>query len=195
MDIPLQLMLLTIPSLVYIIVQQRRGQSWIESIRRIGWKGSPPVLYLWSLGLTFILTTLGWIAFRSIPAEILSHPNVAVSEYIDLAPTLTTFLIILFREAFQVALGEEIFFRGFLGGWLFRHFGFMVGNALQSIIFLLPHLFLLLASTSLWPILPVQFLAGWLYGWLRYRSDSILPGWLSHSLVNTLGAFFAIGTF
>ena len=91
-----------------------------------------------------------------------------------------------------MALGEEIFFRGLLGGWLIRRFGFRNGNLIQALIFLLPHFLLLLVGLDLWPILAVQFVAGWLLGWLRFRSESILPGWLAHSLINALGAFAAL---
>jgi membrane protease YdiL (CAAX protease family) len=94
----------------------------------------------------------------------------------------------LLREAFYVALGEEVFFRGMLGGWLVRRFGFMKGNTMQALVFLLPHLLLLLVSLSFWVVVVAQFLAGWAVGWLRSRSDSIFPGWLAHSLMNALGA-------
>jgi membrane protease YdiL (CAAX protease family) len=43
-------------------------------------------------------------------------------------------------------------------------------------------------SVWLWPILIPQFVAGWFQGWLRFRSDSILPSWFCHSLSNTLSA-------
>jgi len=99
----------------------------------------------------------------------------------------------LLREAFYVALGEEIFFRGLLGGWLEQRFGFMKGNTIQDLIFLLPHLLLLLVSLSLWVVVVVQFLAGWVLGWLRSRSGSILPGWLAHSLMNAFGALLTMG--
>jgi len=71
---------------------------------------------------------------------------------------------------------------------LFRRLGFARGNTVQALVFLLPHLLLLLVSRSLWPVIVVQLIAGWLLGLLRYRSNSILPGWLAHSLTNALGA-------
>jgi len=49
-------------------------------------------------------------------------------------------------------------------------------------------LFLLTVSTNLWPLLPAQFFAEWLYGWLLFESDSVLPGWIAHSLANAVGA-------
>ncbi|MFC1804111.1 lysostaphin resistance A-like protein, partial [Thermoproteota archaeon] len=91
-------------------------------------------------------------------------------------------------EAFYVALGEEIFFRGLLGGWLERRYGFRIGNIVQAVMFLLPHLLLLMVSTSFWLVIVVQFLAGWVMGLLRSRSGSILPGWLAHSFMNAVGA-------
>jgi membrane protease YdiL (CAAX protease family) len=98
----------------------------------------------------------------------------------------------MLREAFYVALGEEMFFRGLLGGWLMRKLGFALGNLVQAAIFLLPHLLLLQLGTAIWPVFIVQFVAGWLQGWLRYRSASILPGWLVHTLSNTSSAFSAM---
>jgi membrane protease YdiL (CAAX protease family) len=82
------------------------------------------------------------------------------------------------------ALGEEILFRGLIGGVLFRRFGFVRGNLIQAAVFLVPHLLLLVVDASLWPILPVQFLAGFLLGWLRYKSGSVVPGALTHALAN-----------
>ena len=96
------------------------------------------------------------------------------------------------REAVYVALGEEVFFRGFLGGWLVRRFGFAIGNTVQALVFVLPHLLLLSVSLSLWLVVLVQLLTGWLLGWVRHRVESIWPGWLAHSPANALGALAAM---
>jgi len=45
-----------------------------------------------------------------------------------------------------------------------------------------------MVSLKLWPILIAQFIGGWLFGWLFYKSESILPSWLAHSLSNAFGA-------
>ncbi len=139
--------------------------------------------------MVMIIGLLAWLAMRIIPPELFQSEHVNVSSYTGTPKTMAGFLIIFLHEAFYVALGEEIFFRGWLGGWLNRRLGFVPGNTVQSFLFLLPHLMLLTISLQFWPILIPQFVAGWLQGWLRYKSDSILPSWLSHTLSNTLSAF------
>ena len=87
-----------------------------------------------------------------------------------------------------MALGEEICLRGFVGGLLMRWFVFWGGNTIQALLFLALQ-GLLLVSLRLIGLVVVQFLAGWLLGWLRFRSGSISLGWMPHSLPNALIAF------
>ena len=188
-EIPLQLILFSLPVLVYVFFLHRRGQTWAGAFRRVGFQTCPPVYYAWAVGILVLTGGLAVFVTRTVPAEVLQNPNVSVSQYRGLEFSVGTVFLVLFREAFYTALGEEIFFRGFLGGLLFRRFGFAVGNAMQALLFLLPHLLLLLVSLTLWRLVVVQLLSGWLLGWLRYRSKSILPGWIAHSFLNTLGAF------
>jgi membrane protease YdiL (CAAX protease family) len=105
MNVPLQLIVLSVPSLIYVAVRRRRGEKWGEAFGKVGWQGCPPIYFLWGLGIIVLGGGLGWLAYRLIPLDIL---------------------------------------------------------------------------------------AGWLLGWLRYRSDSILPGWLVHSLSNAFGALAAM---
>ena len=192
MDLPLQLVVLSIPSLIYVAVHRWRGEKWSGILGKIGWQGCRPTYFLWSLGVMVVAGGLGWLALQTVPAEALQGPNVNISAYAGWMLSLTSFLLAWLREAIYVALGEEIFFRGFLGGWLVRRLGFATGNTIQAVIFLLPHLLLLLISLDFWPVIVVQMVVGWLLGWLRYRSDSILPGWLAHSLINAFGALAAM---
>ena len=74
----------------------------------------------------------------SMPEEILRSPDVAVSQYEDLSLGTSSALLVLLRETFYVALGEEIFFRRLLGGVLFRRVGFAPGNVLRAALLLLP---------------------------------------------------------
>ena len=188
MEIPIQLILFAIPSLIYAAVQRRRNASWPEIFTKLGWKGSPARYFLWGAAIGVVLGGLAWLAFQLIPPEVFQNSNVNTARYAGWPLNATTVFLIFLREGIYTTLGEEVFFRGFLGGWLIRRFGFWVGNLLQTVIFLLPHLLLLLVSVQLWGLVVVQALSGWFLGWLRYRSDSILPGWLLHTLGNTAGA-------
>lgn len=189
MDIPLQLILFSIPSLALVLLRRRAGVAWRAAFALVGWQGSKPVYFAWALGTIVPLIGLAWLAQLFIPAELLQSEHVSLSAYAGMSPTLATLAFILLREAIYTALGEEIFFRGWLGGWLVRRLGFLVGNTIQAFAFLLPHLLLLTIGLGFWPILIPQFVAGWLFGWLCHRSGSILPGWFAHTLSNVLGAW------
>ncbi|NLE76526.1 MAG: CPBP family intramembrane metalloprotease [Chloroflexi bacterium] len=193
MGIPLQTILFCVPSLLAIAWQRRQGCSGAHARASVGWR-----LAAWPdlvLGLVLgaapgvFLLTLG----RGLFQGLADSPNIAQSYYAGWPLGLPSFLLAALREALYVALGEEALFRGLLGGWLVRRLGFAVGNTVQTLVFLLPHLLLLLVSVGLWPLLAAQFLAGWLCGWLRHRSGSILPGWVAHSLSNAFGALAFMG--
>lgn len=138
--------------------------------------------YGWALGILVVTALLGYLALQSIPSALLDEPGVTLGQVTTAAGAAGTVLR---------ALGEEVFFRGFVAGLLFRRWGFAVGNLAQSLLFLLPHLLLLLIDTALWPILPVQLVIGWLLGWLRHRSGSIAPPALVHSAGNLLASALA----
>lgn len=192
MEIPWQLLVFTAPSLIYLAVRKWRGEKWNQTFEKLGWRGCRPVYFVWSLGVLAILLGLAWLATRLTPPDVFQRPNIGASYYAGWTRGVSAFLLAWLREAIYVTLGEEIFFRGFLGGWLIRRFGFIVGNTVQTLAFLLPHLLLLLVGLDLWPFLIVTLVAGWLQGWLRHSSGSILPGWLSHSLANAFGALAAM---
>jgi len=188
MDFPLQPVLLSIPSLIFIIANRIRNQDWRSILLDIGWK-LPSINYLAiGLGMGLLAGLFSFFTPNMIPSEVLNQPSIAQSIYTKWSLSISTFFLVFLREAIYVALGEEVFFRGFLGGILFKKLGFKIGNIIQSIIFLLPHLLLLTVSLKLWPLLIAQFIAGWLFGWLYYKSESILPSWLGHSLCNAFGA-------
>ena len=188
MDLPLQPFLLSLPSLIYLVVQKIRKQEWAIIFTRLGWRLPDPKYLAAGLGLGIASGLISFLIPTLLPADVLDQPGIAQSVYSDWTLTIPAFLLAFLREAFYVALGEEVFFRGFVGRWLYRRFGFTIGNLIQSLIFLLPHLILLTVSLRLWPLLIAQLIGGWLFGWLCHQSESILPGWLAHALSNTFGA-------
>jgi uncharacterized protein len=183
-----------LPSLITLVVLRIKRRPWEKISSILGWKLGSPVYYLWAL-LIFLLTALPVIlvALFVFP-DLYRHPSHEVSLYYYAHLGLSFFSILsaFVNEFFFTALGEEVFFRGLLGGWLMQRLGFWVGNTLQTLIFLLPHALVLLVDASLWPLLAFPLLLGWLVGWLRYKSDSILPGMLIHALGNTLSDVLAM---
>lgn len=124
-----------------------------------------------SLVLFPVLLGIGYLGIRLVSASSLTLPGVVLVQGVSGAVILR-------------ALGEEIFFRGFLGGLFLRRWGLWVGNTLQAAIFLVPHLVLLSFDVHLWPILPVQFLGGWILGAVRFRSGSIVECSVLHAALN-----------
>lgn len=74
---------------------------------------------------------------------MLTEQNVGVSRFVDQPLTATNILSALVYGLFETGLGEELFFRGLIGGWLGRRTRLWIANAIQTAIFTLPHLLLL----------------------------------------------------
>lgn len=178
------LLLFSLPSSLYIAIRSLRGTPLSESLAYIGWKLCHWKDVLRALAAFALLAAITFFVLRLIPNQVLTSSSPYLGKPLSARSVLTALLY----EALYVALGEEVFFRGFLASWLFRRIGFQFGNLVQATIFLLPHLLLLTISSQIWPVFIVQFIAGWLQGWLLCRSQSILPGWLVHTASNLASA-------
>ena len=186
---PAQLFLYAIPCAIYALVRRLRGATWSQIASCLGLqKSSGPVYYVWALVFFVVVGVLSVVTVYLFFPGYYDRPGGAASQYAGVELGIFTLSYAFVREGIYVALGEELFFRGLVGGWLMRHLGFWAGNALQSLVFLAPHLLVLSFGLELWPLLLAPLVSGWLYGWLLYRSGSILPGWLGHSLGIALAA-------
>lgn len=193
MELNLLAPLLLVPSLVYYAIQLVRRRPGRRAARELGW-----ALPTWrNLGeaalVLLVLAGMAAVAFRLIPPGALQGENTNTAAYTGWPRSLGSLVLIFLLELLNRALPEEVFFRGWLGGWLVRRLGFWVGNTLQALVFLLPHLMLLTITHALWPITLVQFTAGWLQGWLRWRSESVIPSTIVHTITNVLGALPVLG--
>lgn len=149
---------------------------------RAGVSWSSPSAYGWATFLLLPLVLTGWFAIVLVPPDVLELPGVSIAQLASIGAVVSVILR---------AVGEEVFFRGLLGGVLVRRLGFGWGNLVQSLIFLAPHLALLLVDARLWPLLPVQFAAGWLLGWLRFKTDSFVPAAAAHAIANLAAGLLA----
>lgn len=171
-----EFVLFCLPTIIYLVVQSRgKDRTLSAAMNRAGASWGAPPAYAWAMLLLLPLVLAGWLAIVLVPAEVLEMPGVSIAQLTSLSAAVG----IVLR-----AVGEEAFFRGLLGGVLIRRLGFGWGNLLQSLLFLVPHLALLLVDVRMWPIIPVQFAAGWLLGWLRHKTGTFVPGAAVHVLAN-----------
>lgn len=164
-----------LPTLVYVVVQTRRRGGVAVALSRAGISWGARADFGRAVLLLVPLVLTGWLAIVLVPAEVLDLPGVTIAQLTSVGAVIGVVLR---------AVGEEVFFRGLLGGVFMRRLGAGWGNLLQAAVFLVPHLVLLMVDVRLWPVLPVQFAAGWLLGWLRYKSDSFVPGAVVHVFAN-----------
>ncbi len=189
MEIPVMLIFFSIPSILYAAIRSLRRKPFAQTRRNVGWMLCKWSDILWAIGVFALITVISFAALKFVPTNLLSD----ASRYSGQPLNVRSVLAALGYEALYIALGEEVFFRGFLASWLMRRIGFRWGNLAQAAIFLLPHLLLINFGWKIWPIFIVQFCAGWLQGWLLYKSGSILPSWLVHTATNLASAISAMG--
>lgn len=175
----------------YYFYKKKKGFRRLEITNQMGlsFSGSGKY-YSLAIGIALISINIAWLllSFFPINPELLqqtSYKNHHIHNF-----TITAILLIFLKELFFTVLGEELFFRGLVGGYLFNKYSFKTANLLQTIIFLLPHTALLFISIGFYPILIVIAVSAFMLGWLRYKSSSIFPGVLSHTLVNTASIIY-----
>lgn len=167
----IEFLLFLCPSVLYILVRSKSlGVSRV--LAHVGWRWGSWQAAVLSLVLFPVLLGTGYLGIRLVSTASLTLPGVVLVHGVSGAAILR-------------AVGEEIFFRGFLGGLFLRRWGLWVGNTLQAALFLVPHLVLLSIDVHLWPILPVQFLGAWILGVVRYRSGSVIECSVLHAALNT----------
>nr|WP_277344477.1 CPBP family intramembrane glutamic endopeptidase [Corynebacterium striatum] len=90
------------------------------------------------------------------------------------------------------AVGEEIFFRGFLQGIITQRWNAGAGITVQGLLFGLIHLPLAMLDISLIPLFVLQIATGFALGWLREKSASLWPGAAVHATINVLTAVLLV---
>lgn len=171
-----EFVLFCLPTIIYLVVQSRgKGLTPAEATFRAGISWGAPSAYGWALLLLFPLMLASWLAIAVVPPASLEMPGVSVAQLTSLGAVIR----VVFR-----AVGEEVLFRGLIGGSLMKRLGFGWGNLLQALLFLIPHLSLMLIDIRFWPVIPVQLAVGWLLGWLRHKTGTFVPGAAIHALAN-----------
>lgn len=142
------------------------------SFNRSSWSEVPIRTLLLSIPLL-----VGASTASNILVELLHLPNPSQDLFIALSRTVSGFLSI----AVMAPLIEEFLFRGAIEGHLLRQ-----GQSPRKAILLSALIFGLI---HLNPVqIPFAFCLGLVFGWLYYRTGSVVPGILGHFLNNSFAA-------
>ena len=102
-----------------------------------------------------------------------------------MSPEGQAILMALLYGVVKTGLAEEVLFRGLIAGSLSRRLSLVWANVCQALIFLAPHVaIVVLAMPETWGILPVNFAGSLFVGWARIKSGSMVGPWLVHATVN-----------
>ncbi len=188
------LVFLFIPFLFYVFRKDRsRGFGHFIGMTRPGWKAmglaaATSIIFI-AAGVLMAMRDPEMLALLHAPKTVTGHLRaLGLNEH--------SIIILLIIALVKTSLAEEILFRGFIGKQLVRRMGFRRGNILQALIFGLVHLVLFWVVVEAGPgpctfIFVFSTFAGWLVGFIKekYAQGSILPGWLSHGLGNSISYY------
>lgn len=190
MYIPAQIIIYLVILLLFIYLKRRKNTSWNTIYRLIGITNTATRFYYYGLLVTILIAGISWGIFKIYPIDIqllkaTTFNNSGIKEV-----TYATIITIFFKELIFTSIGEEILFRGIVAGYFFQRFKFIKANLIQSLLFLAPHLPLVYLSMDFSPFIGIITSLGWLLGWLRFKSKSIFPGIIVHSLINTFSIVY-----
>ncbi len=144
--------------------------------RSLGWRRPGINLVAMGIGgivLAFVLSAL---------ASALHTPKIP-TPFDKLTSTPFEFVIFGVMAVAIAPLFEELFFRGFIQPLLSRTFGTIAGILLTAMLFGSLHLF---EYAYAWQYAVFISLAGAVFGWLRVRTNSIIPSTVMHGCFNAV---------
>ena len=137
---------------------------------------------LWIVG-----TTIVFLAVSVFILYTVRNIETATSEFLGLG--MKALPAVLVYAVLNTSFPEELLFRGFLLKRLSHKFGFLIGNAVQSLLFGLLHGAMSFMLTDIpRAILIIGFTGGiaWCMGYVNEQKadGSILPSWCIHAIAN-----------
>jgi membrane protease YdiL (CAAX protease family) len=161
--------------------------SWVpkslQAARRLRFRLTrlSPVVWKWSLIAALLFVVIVQAGFF-ITFRIFEFPGARfTSDYkmLDSMPVVNAWALIVMSSV-VAGICEETGFRGYMQLPLERKFGPSAGIIITSVMFTLIHL----SHSWAAPILPHIFFASVLLGILAFRSGSIIPGIMGHSILD-----------
>jgi membrane protease YdiL (CAAX protease family) len=180
------LLWLGLPAAIYAaVVRLRFGLAPSDIARRLGLAPADGRFYVHAL---FTALPFSVLVIKIAPLTS-GFQGSMIAPFVGATPTLYAAARVLVYGVVATGFSEELLFRGLIAGVLNRRLPFWKANLLQSVVFMLPHLLILLVAPQLWPLAIVAPLGiGLTAGWLRESSGSIVPAILLHAITNAVGA-------
>jgi membrane protease YdiL (CAAX protease family) len=191
----LQLALLGgVPFLGFLIYHRLRWKRTFREIAGLaGLQPGEPRYFFYSLA--FALVGIAGAVLWSPPLEPITRRGSMLRDFVGLGSGLSAITTALLYGVVRTGFTEELLFRGLIAGSLARRYPLVWANLAQALIFLLPHLGILLIAPEMWGLLPFVFAVMLILGWVRIRSGSILGSWLIHASGNvTMALVVAVRT-
>lgn len=165
-------------SLIFLFFKQRYGENLSPYL---GLHADAPFwrVFLQGLAATFLLLVIVWLL-----TFLLNLSHLKMQEPYTLLPRKELNFVILFA-ILKAPLLEELVFRGFLQSTFYRYCSPVWAIFLSSGLFTLFHTTYQASPTAQLYV----FCMGLLFGWFRYRTGSVYPGIIAHSINNILAAY------
>ena len=156
-----------------------KGRGLRKNLFRL--TGLSPAAWAWSLVAAGVFVVVVQSSFV-ITFRLLEFPSARfTADYktLDEMPIGIAWIIIVMSSV-VAGICEETGFRGYMQVPLEKRYGPAAGIIISSIVFMLIHL----SHSWAAPILPHIFFASVLLGILAYRSGSLIPGIVGHSILD-----------
>jgi membrane protease YdiL (CAAX protease family) len=153
-------------------------------------------------GLTFRMSAQAWQASVVVAGLLLLFVGLRTAAIkfagLGLSGNESVVLEFLLYQLTMPGLAEELSYRAVIQSGLnkglgrpWELWGAQVGWGwvITSLLFWAPHAFRVDSQMHLsfyWPTLTMQLVAGFIFGWLRERTGSVLPSMIAHNLVNVV---------
>jgi membrane protease YdiL (CAAX protease family) len=159
------------------------GAGNSAAVRRAGFRFTrlPPAVWKWGIAGALFFVVMVQASFV-ITFRIIEFPAAKFTadyKVLDSFPLWAAWLILI-TSSIVAGICEETGFRGYMQAPMEKKYGPVAAIILTSVIFTLIHL----GHTWAWPILPHIFFASVLLGMLAYKSGSLIPGIIGHSILD-----------
>ena len=191
----LQILVFTLIPFAVFLITHRTANGFFDYI---GLKATTKKAIFLAIAASLIFLAGGiTLAFLSSEVkEVLINPPSVTGKIREMGLTPASVFTLIIIAGFKTSLAEEILFRGFIAKRLVNWLGFQLGNVLQALIFASIHalLFWALSKSGVLFILFIFFFSGTVGYIIEYINEkhgegSIIPGWISHALGNTISYF------